>query len=182
MFCLLSSWVVGNWRTAPARRSGAGFRKFSGKNSCIARLLRARADLKGPRPDPWPDLTMTGRCKLSSSVGSSKNTIRTSLLYKHGYKATLALCRNEVRILIFDDPAEIESLQCPEFCFAQLDSMFLRTSTAVVQLYCVLVDCSFDSWKHCMEAAAASDDVSVTIKHHPEAWKLLLNLAVPLYT
>ena len=39
------------------RGARAGFRKFSGKNSCIARARRGRAGLKGPRPD----LTMTGR-------------------------------------------------------------------------------------------------------------------------
>ena len=62
-------------------------------------------------PDP-------GRCPLSFSVIRSKIKIRTS----SRNKAQLALLRDEVRILIFDDPAENERGQCPEFCFAQLDS------------------------------------------------------------
>jgi hypothetical protein len=56
-----------------------------------------------------PDLTMTGRCQLSSSAGSSKIKIRTSSCSK----ANLALLHDEVRILIFDDPAELESWQRP---------------------------------------------------------------------
>jgi hypothetical protein len=77
----------------------AGFRKFSGKKSCIARARRGRAGQKGPRPD----LTMTGRFRLYSSAGSSKIKIRTS----SPYKAQLALYGGEVRILIFDDLAEL---------------------------------------------------------------------------
>jgi hypothetical protein len=81
----------------------AGFRKFSKKNSCIARARRGRAGLKGPRPD----LTMTGRCNVASSAGSSKFKIRTS----SRNKAQLALLRDKVRILIFDDPAELSNWQ-----------------------------------------------------------------------
>jgi hypothetical protein len=87
-----------NWRIRPARLPRAGFRKFSGKNSCIARARRGRAGLKGPRPD----LTMTGRCRHQFSVMRSKIKIRTSSCNK----AQLALLQNEVRILIFDDPFE----------------------------------------------------------------------------
>jgi hypothetical protein len=83
---------------APAQRTRAGFRNFSKKISCIARPARARAGLKGPRPD----LTMTKRCRLSCSAGSSKIKIRTS----SRNKAQSALLRDEVRIWIFDDPAE----------------------------------------------------------------------------
>jgi hypothetical protein len=68
----------------------------------------------GPRPDP----TMTGRCNLYRSVGSSKIKIRIS----SWHKAKLALCHGEVRILIFDYRAEQETSQCPEFCSAQLNS------------------------------------------------------------
>jgi hypothetical protein len=50
-----------------------------------------------------------GRCDSSCSVGSSKIKIRTS----SWHKALLALCHDEVRILIFDDPAELEELQRP---------------------------------------------------------------------
>jgi hypothetical protein len=77
----------GNWRIAPARRLCAVFRKFSKKNSCIARARRARPGLKGPRPD----LTMTGRCPLSSSAGSSKIKNWTS----SRHKADLFLWRDE---------------------------------------------------------------------------------------
>jgi hypothetical protein len=37
-------------------------------------------------------------------------------------EANLALCHDEVRILIFDDPAEQDDWQRPEFRSAQLDS------------------------------------------------------------
>ena len=67
------------------------FVKFR-KKLCIARARRGRAGLKGPRPD----LTMTGRCHFSSSVGSSKIKIRTSSRNKTNW----ALLRDEVRILI----------------------------------------------------------------------------------
>jgi hypothetical protein len=51
-----------------------------------------------------------GRCPLSLSAGSSKIKIGTS----SPYKANLALYGDEVRILIFDDPAENERGQRPE--------------------------------------------------------------------
>ena len=51
-----------------------------------------------------------GRCLLSLSAGSSKIKIGTS----SPYKANLALYDDEVRILIFDDPAENERGQRPE--------------------------------------------------------------------
>jgi hypothetical protein len=80
----------------------------------MARARLARVGLTGPRPD----LTMTGRCRLSCSAGSSKTKIRTS----SRHKPNLALGRDEVRILIFDDPAEQERQKCLKFCFSQLDS------------------------------------------------------------
>mgnify|MGYP006970192211 CR=1 FL=1 len=46
-----------------------------------------------------------GRCQAPSSGGPSKIKIRTS----PWHKADLALCHGEVRILIFDDPAELEA-------------------------------------------------------------------------
>jgi hypothetical protein len=42
---ILYFWLRQNQRMAPAQRLCAGFRKFSGKNSCIARARRARAGL-----------------------------------------------------------------------------------------------------------------------------------------
>ena len=39
-------------------------------------------------------------------------------------EAKLALCHDEVRILIFDDPAENERGQRPKFCFTQLYSTY----------------------------------------------------------
>ena len=62
------------------------------------RAAVARGILPSPDPDP-------GRCQASSSAGSSKIKIRTSLWHK----ATSALCHDEVRILIFDGPAELEA-------------------------------------------------------------------------
>ena len=56
----------------------------------------------------------------------SKIKIRTSL----ADKANSALWANEVRILIFDDPAEQEEPQCPHFHSAQLYS-----STTSVTIY-----------------------------------------------
>ena len=60
----------------------------------------------------------SGRCPLSFSAGSSKIKIRTS----SRYKAKLALYGDEVRILIFDDPAESEREQRPKFCSSQFNS------------------------------------------------------------
>ena len=57
----------------------------------------------------WAEQNL-GRCSLSLSAGSSKIKIRTS----SPYKANLALYGDEVRILIFDDPAENERGQRPE--------------------------------------------------------------------
>ena len=59
-----------------------------------------------------------GRRKSFCSVGSSKIKIRTS----SRHKAKLALWRDEVRILIFDDPAELYEWQRPKFCLTQLYS------------------------------------------------------------
>jgi hypothetical protein len=63
----------------PARRLRAGFRKFSGGNSCIARPRRDRARLTVYPP------------RIQIAVVAAR----------------LALCVDEVRILIFDDPAEL---------------------------------------------------------------------------
>ena len=41
------------------------------------------------------------------------------------HKANLALCLDEVRILIFDDPAELERRKRPEFRSTQLNSIDL---------------------------------------------------------
>jgi hypothetical protein len=42
---LLYFWPRQNQRMPPAQHTCAGFRKFSGKNSCISRARRARAGL-----------------------------------------------------------------------------------------------------------------------------------------
>ena len=63
----------------------------------------------------------SGRCGSYSSAGSSKIKIRSS----SRHKAILALCLDEVRILIFDDPAELERRKRPEFRSAQLNSIDL---------------------------------------------------------
>ena len=78
-----------------------------------ARAARPRGFDSLPSQDPDP-----GRCPLSFSAGSSKNKIRTS----SRHKANLALWRDEVRILSFDDPAENGRGQRPEFRSAQLYS------------------------------------------------------------
>ena len=58
------------------------------------------------------------RCACFSSAGSSKIKIRTSSWHKF----RLALCHDEVRILIFDDTAEQKRSESPQFCFTQLYS------------------------------------------------------------
>ena len=70
-----------------------------------ARAARPRGFDCLPSQDPDP-----GRCDSYSSAGSSKIKIQTS----SPYKAQLALYGDEVRILIFDDPAENERGQRPE--------------------------------------------------------------------
>jgi hypothetical protein len=62
-----------------------------------ARAARPRAFDSLPSHDPDP-----GRCQSCGSAGSSKIKIRTS----SPYKDQLALYGDEVRFLIFDDPAE----------------------------------------------------------------------------
>ena len=62
------------------------------------RAVVARGILPSPDPDP-------GRCQAFRSAGSSKIKIRTSPWHKD----KSALCHGEVRILIFDDPAELEA-------------------------------------------------------------------------
>jgi hypothetical protein len=52
---------------------------------------------------------MTGRYDFYRSAGSSKINLRTA----SRHNAQLALWRDEVRILIFDDPAELEKPQRP---------------------------------------------------------------------
>jgi hypothetical protein len=69
-----------------------------------ARAARPRAFDSLPFLDPDP-----GRCRSYSSAGSSKIKVRTS----SRHKAQLALLHDEVRILIFDDPAELEKSQRP---------------------------------------------------------------------
>ena len=110
-----------NCRIRPAGRLRAGFRKFSKKNSCIARARRGIPGLKGPRPD----LTMTGRCRSYSSARSSKIKIRTSSCNK----ANLASLQDEVRILIFDDPAELYERKRPQLHSAQLDSIITHQTS-----------------------------------------------------
>ena len=65
-----------------------------------------------------PKSSKTRRCQSSCSAGSSKIKIRTSSCSK----ANLALLHDEVRILIFDDPAEQEDWQRPHFCSSQVYS------------------------------------------------------------
>jgi hypothetical protein len=62
------------------------------------RAVVARGILPFPDPDP-------GRCQAFRSAGSSKIKIRTSPWHKD----KSALCHGEVRILVFDGPAELEA-------------------------------------------------------------------------
>ena len=85
--------------------------KFSTMHMKITTVELARTELahrtraaaaRGILPSPDPDL---GRCQAFRSAGSSKIKIRTSPWHKD----KSALCHGEVRILIFDDPAELEA-------------------------------------------------------------------------
>jgi hypothetical protein len=59
-----------------------------------------------------------GRYNLFSSAGSSNIKIRTSPA--HPGITIRALYANEVRILIYDDPAAKKESQCPVFCSTQV--------------------------------------------------------------
>ena len=72
-----------------------------------------------------------GRCDCFSSAGSSKIKIRTSSCNK----AHRALSHNVVQILIFDDPAENERSQRPEFRYTQLYNKCTYTAGIHIQLY-----------------------------------------------
>ena len=90
-------------------------------------MHRARgARLRGfdSLPSQDPDL---GRCDVSCSAESSKIKIRTS----SWHKADLALCHGEVRILIFDDPAELEAWQRPKFRSAKFNIMKITMKIAM---------------------------------------------------
>jgi hypothetical protein len=82
------------------RGARAGFRKFS-KKQFMHRTHAARPLGFDSSPSK---VLQERRCDLSSSAGSSKIKIWTSLACKEN----LALMAEEVRILIFDDPAELE--------------------------------------------------------------------------
>ena len=103
---VLSTWLVENWRIITARHMRTGFRKFSKKNSCIARTRRDPAGLKGPRSD----LTMTGRCDSSSSAGWSPN-------------------------FDFRWSRRARGVVTPEFCSAQLNSKSTGISSSEVTMY-----------------------------------------------
>ena len=76
--------MEGYWRISPARRARTGFRKFS------------------MDPD-W------GRCQASLARRDHR---KSKFGLRHAiYRSSLALLRDEVRILIFDDPAELEAWQ-----------------------------------------------------------------------
>jgi hypothetical protein len=81
-----------------ARAVRAGFRKFSKKNSCIARARRARTGLTVY--PPWIQIADVSVARTQSCDRKSKFGLR------HATEANLALSRDEVRILIFDYPAE----------------------------------------------------------------------------
>jgi hypothetical protein len=79
----------------------------------------------------------------------SKIKIRTSLRHKANLALDINACRNEVRIWIFDDPAEQEERKYPQFRYAQLNSRkFSRFEVQsnigiVIQLYSCT--CTIDS-------------------------------------
>ena len=74
-----------------------------------ARAARPRAFDSLPSQDPDP-----GRCRSYSSARSSKIKIRTSSCSK----VNLGLLHDEVRILIFDDPAQEKLSQRPRSGFS----------------------------------------------------------------
>jgi hypothetical protein len=76
----------------------------------MARCTRA-AVARGILPSPDPD---PGRCQASR------------------HKPKSVLCPGEVRILIFDDPAELEAWQCTKYRFSQLNCIL--NSTMIIPL------------------------------------------------
>ena len=81
------------------------------------RARKARPPWFDSLPSLGPDF---GRCQSSCSAGSSKIKIRTSLANKYNLA-------NEARILIFDDPAEQEDGQRPQYRSFQVYSIVLVT-------------------------------------------------------
>jgi hypothetical protein len=67
------------------------------------------------------------RCQAFRSAGTSKIKIRTSPWHKD----ESALCHGEVRILIFDDPAELEAWQRPKFRSAKFNNMKITMKIAM---------------------------------------------------
>ena len=92
---LLSSWAVGNWRIAPARRPRAGFCKLREKiHASLARGARARVWRDHDRIWPWPDVSDS-------------------------------LARWDHRKLKFGLRQGIKLNKRPKFCFIQLDNIDL---------------------------------------------------------
>ena len=96
----LTGRELAHYTRATHARDSVNFHKFS---PCMA---RARVD------------SLPGRCRRWFSVMRSKIQIRTSSCNK----VWSALLHDEVRVWIFDDPAEQEPRQCPQFYFSQLNS------------------------------------------------------------
>ena len=77
---LLSSWPERNWRIRPARRFRAGFRKFSKKNSCIARARRGHAGLT-----VYPPMIQIADVVIDSSQSCDR---KSKFGLRHGIKLT----------------------------------------------------------------------------------------------
>ena len=76
----------------------SGFEACLWSTSCASALVLALKSWHGG----------SACAQFSCSAGSSKIKIRTSLANKYNFA-------NEAQILIFDDPAEQEDWQCPQF-------------------------------------------------------------------
>jgi hypothetical protein len=109
-YCRLDRNGTDAWRPRGARaRVFVNFRKFS-KTKIMHRARAARPPGFNNLPSMDPN---RGRCPLAFSAGSSKIKIRTS----SRHNAKFALCLDEVRILIFDDPAKNERGERPRLQF-----------------------------------------------------------------
>jgi hypothetical protein len=131
----LSNGAVGEIRSSDGTKFSTKFSMYV--QLCTVELIKTRlahraarqprvAVARGfgslPSLDPDP-----GHCGFYTSAGSSKIKIWTSSCSK----ANLALLHAEVKILIFDDPAELWKPQSTKFCSSQIVSTHLSVHTGV---------------------------------------------------
>jgi hypothetical protein len=86
---------------------------------------RARARRACPGSTVYPPWIQIRRDVVTPLARWDHRKSKFGLCHANCNKAQLALLHDEVRILIFDDPAELEESQRTEFCFTQFDSTYV---------------------------------------------------------